>query len=74
MCVAVYKINKTRTSRHQKIIVQNLDDSPALRLTIRHLEGDDINIDMAPVLKLQLPFQSDEMRWQPDFGWPIPGA
>ncbi|VDI22648.1 Hypothetical predicted protein [Mytilus galloprovincialis] len=73
VCAAVDNINKTRTSSNQKVIVQNLDDSPALRLTIRQLEGDDINIDMAPLLKLQLPFQS-ENRWQPDFGWPIPGA
>ncbi|VDI22646.1 Hypothetical predicted protein [Mytilus galloprovincialis] len=67
VCDAVHCINETRTPSNHKVLVQNLNDSPALTLTIKQLEGDDINIDMAPLLKLQLPFQS-EMRW------PIPGA
>ncbi|XP_063401933.1 protein mab-21-like 3 [Mytilus trossulus] len=73
VCDAIHCINETRTPSNHKVIVQNLNDSPALTLTIRQLEEDDINIDMAPLLKLQLPFQS-ETRWQPNFGWPIPGA
>ncbi|XP_052086941.1 protein mab-21-like 3 [Mytilus californianus] len=75
VCAAVDHISKTRTLSYHgyQVIVQNLNESPAITIIIRQLEGDDISIDMAPLLKLQLPFKS-EMRWQPDFGWPIPGA
>ncbi|XP_071137076.1 protein mab-21-like 3 [Mytilus edulis] len=72
VCAAVDHIIKARICSHQ-VIVENLNDSPAITIIIKQLEGDSISIDMAPMLKVQLPFQS-EMRWQPDFGWPIPGA
>ncbi|CAG2185166.1 unnamed protein product [Mytilus edulis] len=60
-------VNRPQIRRY--VDAKRLSESPAATLTISHpkIAGGTISVDLAPIIKLHIPFK-------PEFGWPRPGA
>ncbi|VDI50356.1 Hypothetical predicted protein [Mytilus galloprovincialis] len=58
-----------RPQIRQYVDAKRLSESPAATLTISHpnIAGGTISVDLAPIIKLHIPFK-------PEFGWPRSGA
>ncbi|XP_071137074.1 protein mab-21-like 3 [Mytilus edulis] len=56
----------------ERIEIENLSDSPAVTFTVKQRDGNDLDVDMAPMINVQLPFK-DDFRWPKNGAkWPSP--